>query len=125
MVYAAVVAIAAFGVLLAIGAIIYQKGVELGICSAFLVILFVVAYFITSNYLHKNKPVVNKFIYNISKWPSSLLLVAMPLISSLASKGICGYNNVWIIASIALVCSALAATIAILPSYLYKKHHHS
>lgn len=125
MVYAVVVAFAAIGVLIAIGTIIYQKGVELGMCSAFLVILFLVAYTITSNYLHKNKFVVNKFIYLMSKLPSSLLLVAMPLISYLVSKKICGYNNVWIVASTALVCSMLAAAIAILPSYLYKKYHRS
>lgn len=125
MVYAFFVAFAAIGVLIVIGTIIYQKGVELGICSAFLVLLFIVAYTFVSNYLHKNKLVVNKFIYHISKWPSSLLLVATPLISSLASKEICGYNNVWIIASTALVCSAFAASIAFLPSYLYKKYHRS
>ena len=125
MVYAFFVAFAAIGVLIVIGTIIYQKGVEIGICSAFLVLLFIVAYTFVSNYLHKNKLVVNKFIYHISKWPSSLLLVATPLISSLASKEICGYNNVWIIASTALVCSAFAASIAFLPSYLYKKYHRS
>ena len=125
MVYAFFVAFAAIGVLIVIGTIIYQKGVEIGICSAFLVLLFIVAYTFVSNYLHINKLVVNKFIYHISKWPSSLLLVATPLISSLASKEICGYNNVWIIASTALVCSAFAASIAFLPSYLYKKYHRS
>ena len=123
MVYALVVAFAAFGVLLAIGTIIYKRGVEWGICSAFLVILFFAAYTFASNYLHNNKLVVNKFIYHISKWPSSLLLLAMPIISSLVSKETCGYHNIWIVASTALVCSALAAAIAFLPSYLYKKYH--
>lgn len=123
MAYAFIVAFAAIGIVLIIGVIIYQRGIEWGICSTFLVLLFLTAYYFTSNYLHKNKLLVNKFIYRISKWPSSLLLVAMPFISYHVCQGICGHSEIWIIASIALVCCVLACIFAFLPSYLYKKYH--
>ena len=123
LLFVVVVAFAILSLLVIIAVKSFEHSLEFGICLAFMALLFIGTLFLASNYLYKNKPKVNKFIYRLSKLASYLLLVAMPFISATCSYNICGYHNVWILSSVALVCCVLAAAIAILPSYLYKKYH--
>ena len=106
-------------------AIAIQKGLLPGFCTLLLTIAFCGTYAFASSYLHRNKPLVSKFVFYLSKTLSYLLIVAMPIASLVLCKNYLGHFDLAIVLSIALVLCVLSAAFAFLPSHLYKKFHHS
>lgn len=106
-------------------AIIYKKGLGWGLYVTLVLILFFGTYYFVDKYLFKNKAEVSRPVYSISKLSFVLSIFGMPFIPFKISKLICGDFNVWITSSMALICSAIAVVIAILPNIIYKKYHNT
>ena len=122
MLFAGFVAIMALFIIILIAAVTYKKGVLWGGCLSVLTIVLLGTYAIASEYLHKNKPLVNGVIYYLSKWLSYSLLVSAPFVAHDVNKNGGGELNIWIFSLVTLACTVLAGTIAFLPSYLYKRY---
>jgi hypothetical protein len=122
MLFAGFVAIMALFIIILIAAVTYKKGVLWGGCLSVLTIVLLGTYAIASEYLHKNKPLVNSVIYYSSKLLSYSLLVSAPFVAHDVNKNGGGELNIWIFSLVTLACTVLAGTIAFLPSYLYKRY---
>lgn len=122
LLFAAFFAFVAVAIFLLIATVTYENGVLLGGCMSVLTIVLFVTYIIASDYLNKNKPLVNGFIHYSSKWLSYSLLLAAPFVAMNAYNKAGGDPSIWIVSSVVVACCVLAGTFALLPSYLYKRY---
>jgi hypothetical protein len=121
LLFAVFIAFLTLSTLIAIGGAAYEKGIEWGVCLLLMAILFFVTYIFVSSVLHRSKPVVNRYVFSLSKVTSYSLIIAMPFLSAIMSKWICGHHDVWIFLAVTLSCCALSAAIAFLPGFLKRK----
>ena len=122
LLFAVFVAFLILSTLIAIGGAAYEKGIEWGVCLLLMAILFFLTYIFASSVLHRSKPVVNRYVFSLSKVTSYSLIIAMPFLSAIVSKLICGHHNVWIFLAVTLCCCALSAAIAFFPGFIHKKY---
>lgn len=122
LLYAAFVVAVVIFMILAIGTVTYKEGILWGGCLSMLTIVFFGTYAIASEYLHKNKPLVSSLIYYSSKWLSYSLLLAAPFVAINLSDNGADELNIWILSSVVVACCVLSGTLALLPSYLYKRY---
>ena len=122
LLYAIFVAVTAIAIISIIAAVTYRNGVLWGGFMFVLTIVLFVTYAIASEYLHKNKPLVNGFIHYSSKWLAYSLLMVTPFVALFVYKKVGSGPNIWIVSLVSLACCVLSGTIAVLPSYLYKRY---
>ena len=122
LLFAVFVAFLILSTLIAIGGAAYEKGIEWGVCLLLMAILFFLTYIFASSVLHRSKPVVNRYVFSLSKVTSYSLIIAMPFLSAIVSKLICGHHNVWIFLAVTLCCCALSAATAFLPGFINSRN---